>query len=83
MVNEGITRGSPVEVVVGVGGSLVGVDSGGTVGVDIATFNVAGGTVGIVPDNVGRHLVSVEAEVDTVIVTPYLSQRPSMTLTVS
>ena len=83
MVNVGITRGSPVEIVVGVGGSLVGVDSGGTVGVDIGTFNVEVGTLGIVTDNVGRHFVSVEAEVGTVIVTPFLLQRPSMTVTVS
>ena len=83
MVKVGITRGSPVEIVVGVGGSLVGVDSGGTVGVDIGSSNVEVGTVGIVMDNFGRDLATVGAEVDNVIVTPALSQRPLMTLTVS
>ena len=68
MVNVGITRGFAVELVVGVEWGLVGVDVG-TVGVGLCT--------------VGSELDTVRGERDSEIVTPAVSQKPSVTLTIS
>ena len=75
MVKVGMTRGFAVELVVGVGGRMGRVDFGtvgagvGTVGGEVDTVRVDGSNVGV--------------EADSVIVTPALSQRPSVTLTMS
>ena len=82
MVNVGITRVLPVELVVGVEGGTVGVD-GGTVGVDFGTVGLEAGTVGIETCTFGIDVGTGGAGVDTVIVTPALSQRLLVTSIVS
>lgn len=82
MVKVGMTRGFAVELIVRVGGRSAGID-GGTVGGDVGTVGVGMCTLGVEPDTVGVDGSAVGAESETVIVTPALSQRPTVTLTVS
>ena len=83
IVKVEITRGFPVASFVGVEGSLVEVDIGGTVGVDVGTVGVKVGTVGMEADTGRIDVGTVRGEVDTVIVMPAVSQRPSAALTMS